>query len=106
MKLYLIQTKEILDFEKEIGYELEVHERKYSDWADGPKSRYYARFHGAELLDNGMLIGEQGNGGTIDRAIKDYCVKVSGETIVFYAGTPNRKEIKFPRLVHTQSVKL
>jgi hypothetical protein len=106
MKLYLIETKEILDFEKEIGYELEVHERKYKHWVDSPKSRYYARFKGAELSDNGRLIGESGNGDTIDSAIKDYCVKVSGETIVFYAGTQNRKEIKFPRLTHTQSVKL
>jgi len=106
MKLYLIETKEILDFEKEIGYELEVHERKYKYWADDPKNRYYACFQGAELVQNGMLIGKQGNGDSIDSAIKDYCVKVSGGTIVFYAGTPNQKQIKFPRLVHAQSVKL
>jgi hypothetical protein len=106
MKLYLTETKEILDFEKEIGYELEVHERKYKHWFVSSKNRYYACFQGAELADNGRLIGKQGNGDTIDSAIKDYCVKVSSETIVFYAGTPNRKEIKFPRLVHTQSVKL
>lgn len=89
---------EILDFEKEIGIELEVKNR-------GLKSSlpiFYVSFPKSEIASKGMLIGKFGNGNTIDEALKDYADELSEETIIFNAYTSSRKEIKSPILVHTK----
>jgi len=103
MKLNLIETKDILDLEKEIGQELVVNERAISVLrrAHDDLPRYYACFDKAELLIDGHLIGSFGNGDTIDDAIKDYCRQISNCLIVFGAYSSERKEMKLPKLVHT-----
>ena len=67
MKINLIETKEILDVEKEIGYELKVNERPpYSEL-----HRFSVSFEDGWVINDGMLIGSCGNGDTIDEALQD-----------------------------------
>lgn len=98
MKFNLIETKEILDLENEIGFELVVNERPKSDTV----SKYYVSFEGGEVMEGGCLIGSHGNGSTIDEAIKDYCRQVETKRMAFGAYTDNRKEVVLPKLVHTK----
>lgn len=102
MKLNLISVKEILDFEKEIGYELVVNERPIHAGSPARLSRYYVQFEKAEVMEGGCLAGKYGNGNTIDEAIKDYCREVSNCRVAFGAYTNERKEIQFPKLVHSK----
>ena len=102
MKLNLIQTKEILDFEKEIGYELVVNERAIHAGSPARLSKYYVQFEKAGVMEGGCLAGKYGNGNTIDEAIKDYCREVSNCRVAFGAYTNERKEIQFPKLVHSK----
>ena len=102
MKLNLITTEEILDFEKEIGHELVVNERAIKNGNHFRLSRYFAHFEGAEVMEDRGLLSVNGNGNTIDEAIKDYCRKVSNCLVAFGAYTKERKEIQFPKLVHTK----
>jgi len=102
MKLNLISTKEILDFEKEIGYELVVNERAMHAGSPARISRYYVQFEKAEVMIGGCLASKYGNGDTIDEAIKDYCREVSNCRVAFSAYTNERKEIQFPKLVHSK----
>ena len=99
MKLDLIETKEILDFEQEIGYELVVHERPIHSGL----SPFYACFKGAESMEDGCLVGRYGNGNTVDEALSDYCKQISCRRMVFGAYTPERKEIQFPYLKHSNN---
>ena len=107
MKINLIDEKEILDFETEIGYELEVNERDLF-WKKGSRinkagvGRFYVQFAKIDIKDGSVLIRATGNGNTIDEALKDYCKEVSCQTIVFDAMSPERQEITFPKLVHTK----
>jgi len=98
MKFNLIETKEILDLEKEIGFELVVNERPKSDTL----SKYYVSFEGGHIIQGGCLIGSHGNGNTIDKAIKDYCLEVETKRMVFGSYTDNRKEVVLPKLLHTK----
>lgn len=101
MKLSLIETKEISEFEREIGYELEVIERdKNNDCQDLKK--FYASFIGGESMEGGCLITHTGNGNTVDEAIKDYCHIISCRKMAFGAYSDKRKEIQFPKLIHTK----
>jgi len=102
MRINLIPEKEILDFEKEIGFELEVNERPLSPHNKIVIHKYYAQFENSEVMLGGCLFGAYGNGNTIDDAIRDYCKQVSNCRIVFNSYTPNRKEIQFPKLIHTK----
>lgn len=104
MKLNLIETKEILDLEKEIGRELVVNERAIRALSQAHTSlpRYYVSFEKAEIMENGALIGACGNGNTIDEAIRDYCHQISNCRIVFGAYSSERKEKQLPKLVHTK----
>jgi len=98
MKFNLIETKEILDLENEIGFELVVNERPKSS----KTSQYYVSFEGGKVMEGGCLVGSRGNGSTIDEAIKDYCLQVETKRMAFGAYTGNRKEIVLPKLVHTK----
>lgn len=102
MKLNLIATKEILDFEKEINYELVANERAIHAGSPARLSKYYVCFENAGVIEGGCLAGKYGNGSTIDEAIKDYCREVSNCRVAFGAYTKDRKEIQFPKLVHTK----
>ncbi len=102
MKLNLISTKEILDYEKEIGVELVVTERSIHIGSPAKLSRYFVQFETGEICENSMLIGATGNGDTIDQAIADYCHRVSNRKMAFGAYTSDRKEIEMPKLIHTK----
>lgn len=98
MKLNLIETKEILDLEQEIGFELEVNERPIYSKFD----RFYVSFKKGESMEGGGLVSYSGNGNTVDEALQDYCKQISCRRMVFNSYTPERKEIQFPKLVHSQ----
>jgi len=98
MILNLISTKEILDFEKEIGFQLVVNEREYRQNYRLPK--YYVSFESSWVSVPPYLEGRTGDGNTIDEALKDYCNKISNVKLVIDKNT--RVEIKVPKLVHTK----
>ena len=97
MKLHLIETKELLDLEKELGYELSLHERAPSDLP-----RYYVSFPKGEVMKDRMLESSAGNSNTIDEALQDYAKKISCTRMAFEAYTSNRKEFFMPKIIHTK----
>jgi len=101
MKFNLIETKEILDFEKELKIELVVNER--SKTYNLPK--YYVSFENAEVMENGMLCGCSGNGNTIDEALLDYCKEIETKRMALFAYTDKRYEVVCPKLVHTKKAR-
>ncbi len=98
MRINRITEVEILDFEKQIGFELVVNERP--DTQDAP--RFYVRFEHGEIMRNGILESHCGNGNTIDQAIKKYCEYISNKTMAFNAYEKHRKNIQIPKLIHTK----
>ncbi len=98
MELNLIAEKEITDFEKQINHTLNVNERPIHSGL----SRYYVSFKGCESIEGGHFVGYSGNGNTIDEALQDYCKQVSCRRMVFGAYTNGRREITFPKLIHTK----
>lgn len=100
MKINRINTKEILDFEKELNVELEVNERPPSSGL----YRYYVSFNNTEVSEGSMLIGSFGNGSTIDEALQDYCKEIETKTIVLFARSDKRREILCPKLIHTKQL--
>jgi len=94
MKIILIETVEILDFEKTVREELTVNE--------APESAYYVRFQKAEIMQGGCLLSLCGYGNTIDEALTDYCKKIENKRIAFHAFTNKRREVVFPKLIHTK----
>ena len=100
MKINLIATKEILDFEKEIECELIVNEQDTIN--KGIKlAKYLVKFENSFLANNNFNFDKQGNGDTIDAAIINYCNLVSCKTIVFINNN-EKKTLIFPRLIHTK----
>jgi len=97
MKLNLISTKEILDYEKEIGIELVVNERELPL---GRLKKYYVLFENSSVKDGNAWIGVYGEADNIDMALSDYCIRISGQTLIF--NTIERREIKVPKLIHTK----
>lgn len=62
-------------------------------------ARFYASFEDTEVKqDGGFLLSTFGDGSSPDEAINNYSLKISGETLVIDANTPNRKEIPVPSL--------
>lgn len=104
MKLNLIETKEILDLEKEIGYELVVTERPDKDRYSTRLSMFYVSFERSNIIERGCSARRSGNGNTIDEALKDYCREVSCCKMVFDINTNKREDIQFPKLVHTKLI--
>lgn len=99
MKINLIEQKEITEFEKELGYELEVNERPFKA---NPDRRFSVSFPRGEIMQNCALLSRFGYGATIDEALKDYAAKISGNRMAFDTFTPDRKEFDLPGLVHTK----
>ncbi len=98
MKINYLTETEILDYEKEVGYELVVSERP----AHYNLPRFYVHFEHGEVMANNCLASEYGNGKTIDEALYNYCKKISNKKIAFDAFTDHRKNIDAPRLIHTK----
>lgn len=102
MKFNLIDTKEIIDFEQELGMELIVNERPKS--ANLP--RYYVSFEHIEVKEGSMLIGTSGNGETIDDALENYCKEIETKRIVLFAyDSDKRREVECPKLIHTKKLR-
>jgi len=102
MKIKEIENKEILDFEKEIFYELVATERAIHAGSPVGLLKWSVQFENSEVMARGCLANIYGNGNTIDEAVKDYCKIVSNCKIAFNAYSDERKEIQFPKLVHTK----
>lgn len=101
MKINTIETKEILEFEKEIGHELVANTRPiHSEF-----KTFYVNFKSCEQIDKTILRSIVGDGNTIDSALKDYCKQVSCRMMVFNAFGSNRREVLFPKLIHTKLLK-
>lgn len=52
------------------------------------------RYRGAEVQDGIFLVSVHGRGQTFEEACDDYLSQIRGKTLVFNAGTKNRKEVK------------
>lgn len=104
MKINLIETKEILDFEKEIGFELEVNEREDGMSDTLNPRRFYAFFKEGAVKEGAFLISVTGNGDTIDEALQDYANQISFTRMAFLSHTDSRKEVSCPKLVHTKTI--
>lgn len=74
---------------------MEVHERGKPL---GDPMRYYAHFKHAEIKEGGMLSGSYGDGKSEREAIDAYAKKISLRDLVIDAMTPERRELKVPRL--------
>jgi hypothetical protein len=103
MVVNYIAAKEILDLEKEIGFKLEANERP-THLQDSGLPRFYVSFKDGEVMQGGCLVSCSGNGNTVDEALKDYSKQISDKRLAFGAYTPQRKEIQFPKVIHTKLV--
>lgn len=97
------QTEEkpqnILEFEIQNNLDLIVTQRPvYMN----PDNKYYVKFNNSEVKGMGVLTGVTGYGNTVEDAVKDYCKRISGKTLVLDAYTNNRKEINLPDLYYEQ----
>jgi hypothetical protein len=99
MKFNLIEVCEITDFEKTICREIIVTERGESSIGC---QRYFSEFENSEIMEQGLLVGAYGDGNTIDESLKNLATLVSNKTIAFDAYSSKRKNISFPKLVHTK----
>ena len=102
MKFNLLRTVEILDYSKELGSDLLAVERQINSSTPAGVDRFYVYFDDGEVMENGMLLSDHGNGNTINEALKDYANRISGKRLAFYATTQNRIEVVMPKLVHTK----
>jgi len=96
MKFNFLKTepKEILDFEKEIGVELVVSRGVLTD-------DFYVTFEGSLWGDNTPKYEVGGTGKTIDKALHDYCTKISSSVLKV-----RQTIICTPHLVHTRKVEI
>lgn len=60
--------------------------------------RFIAAFDGAWVKDGRLLCGAYGDSYSEAAAIDQYAQRISGRTLVFNDGGPNRKEIEVPIL--------
>lgn len=95
--LHEIEKVAIEDFADKHDLAMEVHERDHSI---GDSMRYYAKFSNAETKHGSVLAGVFGNGPTIDDAIEDYAMVISGKLFVIDAMKPTRREIQVPWLYY------
>jgi hypothetical protein len=108
MKLDLIRTIEILDYEKEINVDLVIKERKVTLAHKSPLPRYFAYFENSSIsiYSGGGLLSTFGDGNTIDEAIRDYCSKITNHTLVINGLTKDRTEHQVPKLIHTRLINI
>lgn len=95
---------EILDFEKQMSFELEANERQRNGYCeDRQLDRWWVYFKHGEIKNGCLLEGAYGNGSSIDAALKDYCKIISCRKMVFNATSPQeRYETTMPKLIHTK----
>jgi hypothetical protein len=102
MKFNLIQTKEILDFEKENNLELIINERP----SHFRLPKYYASFKNTEVMENGCLSSEFGNGDTIDEAITNYGKNIECKRLAIDSHSDYRREVVCPKFIHSKLLDL
>jgi hypothetical protein len=61
-------------------------------------TRWYASFDHVEIIRKGMLHSVWGGGDTIREAIENYVENLSNERIVIKAASPDRREVRVPKL--------
>jgi len=76
--------------------QMEVHERGRPE---GDPARYYAHFAHCEVVGDGVLISEFGDGSTPEEAIACYAEQITLKRIVIGAYTSERRELSVPRLI-------
>jgi len=86
---------QLLDLEKKIGAELVV--------SITPSNYCIVYFEWSDIKQGSTLIGEYGEGKTVDAAMRDYANKIQGKKLVLHAGTKDRKEYTLPMLKHTST---
>lgn len=101
-----IKEVEILDFEKENNLELLVVEYPIGLRAVLNTKKYYAIFDKINLNKDMFYGGFYGIGDTVDKAIKDYCEKISYKSFKKTCGYIGViiVEIKVPKLIHTKLI--
>lgn len=88
-----IASMGIEDFAEQHGLTMLISERPRNDAA-----KFYARFKGADVKEQHVLIGVHGNGATEADAIQDYANQISLKCLVLRADYPDRRVIEVPIL--------
>lgn len=95
MKITLFEppsSMKLDDFADRHELVMEVHRRPKG--LDLPL--YYAHFADADVKDGHCLIGEFGDGATIEESIANYALQISGKLLVVDAMSSSRREIQCP----------
>lgn len=69
---------------------LEFEELEVSATSAG---KIHVRYKGSDIKDGMMLVGSYGRGETFEESCDDYLSKIRGKTLVFNAGTRDRREV-------------
>lgn len=85
---YDFLIKPIKDFAQKHGLEFEVVE------CELPNGKFHVWFKDCKTLDGALLRGDTGHGENYEEAMADYARQIRYETIVFGAGTSNRRNIE------------
>ena len=100
MKFNLLEKKELLDFEKEIGVDLVVTETDDNEIIGDMFGVYYVAFENSRISEVGEMPFEiWGTGDTINEALQGYASKISSMRLII-----NYRYIKCPTLIHTINV--
>lgn len=90
----VIKSVHVNDAAHMLGLVLTVKER---DDPASPKTRYYAKFEGVEVVEGSCRVGVYGDGRTPRAAILDYIRQVSGKPCVT-GGYSNPHRFTMPNL--------
>ena len=99
------ETKEILDYEQDIGVCLLSRGRFVTPLLrriDGSKVVYSVCFKGAFVLDNGHYIDLFCEAKTLDEAVSGYCSYISGKRMMIDESSETSRMFDNPILVHTK----
>ena len=92
MKAEKIKSVEILDFEKQIGIELDIRENDYWDASQKGLKKWSVFW---------SMASDQGNGDTINEAMDDIAKKISGKIICL---SDHETVVTIPNLIHTINI--
>jgi hypothetical protein len=86
----------LIEFSDLLGKQIVIRNRpNFHD----PAGKWYAEFDCGEMTDGMFLKGEHGDAATIEGAMRDYARAISGQRIVFNAGSDRyRQEYNVPQL--------
>jgi hypothetical protein len=78
-----------------LGLTVEIHRRRHPPDAH---SWWYAYVRHIEIRDGGILRGVYGDGATPNEALESLATRLSGQPLVWAAGTDKRREFTMPQL--------